>query len=283
MRYAERSSERGRSTGSPSRWSRTSSPAARTSSARLSQIVQPGLRRQLEQVVALPQRAEHPAHLGERRTAGLLDVLQRLLLLGPGRHPVPDRPDLEHHHAHRVGDHVVELPRHPRPLLGHRHPGRRLPLPLGPQRPVLRHLAPLGPGAQGEPHEPGHAEEGGAEDQVVDPLGRVVATTVAAEIRTTASPTRAWSPRPQPTQQHGRAHPAQVDPGLGRDQLVVEEAQRPRCRSRRTPAPGTATACAPAAAAGRSLIATTSNHSCTPSGRSASSAARVPTAPPPRR
>ncbi len=41
MRYAERSSERGSSTGSPSRCSRTSSPAARTSRGQALEIVQP--------------------------------------------------------------------------------------------------------------------------------------------------------------------------------------------------------------------------------------------------
>ena len=41
------------------------------------------------------------------------------------------RPDLEDHHAHGVGDHVVEFPGHPGAFLGHGHPGRRLPLPLG--------------------------------------------------------------------------------------------------------------------------------------------------------
>ncbi len=59
-------------------------------------------------------------------------------------------------------------------------------------------------------------------------------------------------PRPQPAQQHRGAHPAEIDPRLGRDQLVVDEAQPPRWRSRRTPAPRTPTASAPARAAERS-------------------------------
>ena len=99
------------------------------------QVVQPGTWRELEQVVAVPQRTQQPAHLRECRAARLLDVSQRLPLLGRVRHPVAHGPDLEDHHAHRVGDYVVELARHPGSFLGHRHPGRRLPLPL---RPLLR-------------------------------------------------------------------------------------------------------------------------------------------------
>ena len=109
------------------------------------QVLQPGTGRELEQVVALPQRTQHPAHLSERRAARLLNVSQCLPLLGRVRHPVAHSPDLEDHHADRVGDDVVELARHPGPLLGHRHPGRRLPLPLGPQRAILRDLGPYDP------------------------------------------------------------------------------------------------------------------------------------------
>ena len=54
------------------------SPAARTSAARVCEVVQSGTRSELEQVVSLPQRTEHPAHLSERRTARLLDVSQCL-------------------------------------------------------------------------------------------------------------------------------------------------------------------------------------------------------------
>ena len=49
---------------------------------------------------------------------------------------------------------------------------------------------------------------------------------MAAPTSTITSPTRAWSPAPQAAQQHRGAHATQEHPRLGRDQLVVEEAQR---------------------------------------------------------
>ena len=196
MRYAERSSGARQGDRLAVHVESYVEPRGANVSRQGLQVVQPGTRRELEQVVALPQRTQQPAHLGERRTAGLLDVPQRLPLLGRGRHPVPHRPDLEDHHAHRVGDHVVELARHPGPLLGHRHPGRRLPLPLGPQRPLLRGLAPLGPVAQGEPDEPGDREEHRGEDEVCRPCGRVVVDDDALRRPARSpDPTRAWSPR----------------------------------------------------------------------------------------
>ena len=61
------------------------------------------------------------------------------------RELVPDGADLEHHHAHGVGDDVVKLARDPRALLGHGDPRRRLALPLGEYGAHLRRLPlPLG-------------------------------------------------------------------------------------------------------------------------------------------
>ena len=48
---------------------------------------------------------------------------------------MPDGADLQHHHAHRVGDDVVQLARDPRTLLGDRDARRGLALALGRARP----------------------------------------------------------------------------------------------------------------------------------------------------
>jgi hypothetical protein len=50
---------------------------------------------------------------------------------------VPDGPDLEHHHADRVRDDVVQLARDSRSLLGDRDSGGRFAFPFGVARPRL--------------------------------------------------------------------------------------------------------------------------------------------------
>ena len=80
--------------------------------------------------------------------------------------PVPDGADLQHHHAHGVGDDVVQLARDPRALLGDRDPRRRLALALGLGRAHLRRLGLLGPLAQGEAGEPADPEQQRDEDEL---------------------------------------------------------------------------------------------------------------------
>ena len=92
--------------------------------------------------------------------------------------------DLEHHHAHGMGDDVMELARDSRPLLGHRDPCgglslplgerrahlRRLSLALGKLRPHLRGLGLLGTRTQGVAGDPGDHEPEGNEDEVAGRL-----------------------------------------------------------------------------------------------------------------
>ena len=53
---------------------------------------------------------------------------------------MPDGADLEHHHAHRVGDDVVQLARDPCPLLRYRDACGRLALAFGLRRADLGRL-----------------------------------------------------------------------------------------------------------------------------------------------
>ena len=92
--------------------------------------------------------------------------------------------DLEHHHAHGMGDDVVELARDPRALLGHRDSCgglslalgerrahlRRLSLALGKGRAHLRRLGLFGTLAQGVAGDPGDHEPEGNEDEVAGRL-----------------------------------------------------------------------------------------------------------------
>ena len=64
--------------------------------------------------------------------------------------PCRTAPDLQHHHAHRVGDDVVQLARDPRALLGDGDPRRRLALALGLRGARLGRLGLLGARAQRE-------------------------------------------------------------------------------------------------------------------------------------
>ncbi len=139
---------------------------------------------------------------------------------------MPDRPDLEHHHAHRVGDHVVHLARHPGAFLGHRHPGRGLAVPLCADGPLLGGLGLLVALPQGEAGQPSDREEHGGADEVRRGMCRVVVDhdgradqhehqAQARELSTTET-----------TQEEGRIHARQEDARLGGDQVTVEEAQR---------------------------------------------------------
>ena len=125
------------------------------------EAVEPGLRHELGLVPVAAHRGQQAAHLGERGAAGLLDALSasRSSPSAVGQ-LVPDRADLEHHHAHRVGDDVVQLARDPCALLRHRDARRRLALALGLVARTSAASACSRALAQGEAREPGDDEAG---------------------------------------------------------------------------------------------------------------------------
>ena len=76
-----------------------------------------------------------------------------------GGQVVPHGADVEHHHAHGVGDDVVQLARDPRALLRDGDARRRLTLALGVRRPLLRRLGLHGALAHGEAGQPRDREQ----------------------------------------------------------------------------------------------------------------------------
>ena len=125
------------------------------------EAVEAGLRRELDVVAVAAHGAEEAAHLGERSAAGALDAPERIAVLRERiGELVPDGADLEHHHADRVGDDVVELARDPRALLGHGDACGRLALALGLGRAFLRRLGLLRALAQSEAGDPGDRRTG---------------------------------------------------------------------------------------------------------------------------
>jgi hypothetical protein len=95
------------------------------------EAVEAGLRRELRLLAVAAHRGQQAPHLGERHAAGTLDAGERIAVLRERvGELVPDGADLEDHHAHCVGDDVVELACDPRALLRHRDAGRGFALAL---------------------------------------------------------------------------------------------------------------------------------------------------------
>ena len=88
--------------------------------------------------------------------------------------PVPDGAGLQHHHADRVGDDVVQLAGDPGALLGDGDARRHLALALGLARALLRRLGLHGPLALREAAEPGEREHGRDQQRRRWRRGRVV-------------------------------------------------------------------------------------------------------------
>ena len=85
-----------------------------------------------------------------------------------------DGTDLKHHHAHGVGDDVVELARDPRTLLRHGDSRGGISLPLGQCRAHLRRFGLLRTLTQGVARDPGDHVPEGNEDEVAGCLTRDV-------------------------------------------------------------------------------------------------------------
>ena len=147
------------------------------------EAVEAGLRRELCLVALAAHGGEQPAHLGKRPAARPLDVRQRTLLVFEHHGQlVPDRSDLEHHHADRVRDDVVELARDSRALLGNRDARGRLALSFRLSRTDLCRFGLLRALSQDEPGDPGDREV----DRDEDERTRVVSRDLADDERQTA-------------------------------------------------------------------------------------------------
>ncbi len=235
-----------RAAGRPGRRARAAVRRARPRARRRQrlQVVQPGLRVSARAGRPPPQGAEQPPHLGERRTAGCSTFRSASPSSDPAGSRCRTAPTWStitliawattswssrairarsSATATRAADSRSRSAL-PRPLLG------RLGL-LGPRR------------AARSPTSQPTRRASGVKTRSPAGAGRVVGDDRGrADQRRRISPTRACGRRAAP-QQHGRAHPGRRTPRAGGDQLTVDEAHSARCRSRRTPAPRTATAC----------------------------------------
>ena len=193
------------------------------------ETVEAGLRGELEVVAVAAHRAEQAAHLGERAAAGALDAAQCFGILGQlvGQ-LVADGADLEHHHAHRVRDDVVQLARDPGALLGHGDACRRVALALGRGRALLGRLGLLGALVDGEPAQPADREQQRDEEE----LAGAVHGLVLDHDRRPADRDRKPDPRvdvvAQAPEQERGGHPGDEDRGREHDQRAVHERERRR-------------------------------------------------------
>src|SRR4029453_6841790 len=129
------------------------------------EVVKARLWRELD-VLAVMHRAEEVTHLSQRPTACFLDVLERLPFFAERlRQPMADCPNLEHHHAHGMRDHVMQLTRDSGALLSDRDTSRRRALPLRPGRAFLRLFGLRGALVQREAGKPADQEHRRDDDQ----------------------------------------------------------------------------------------------------------------------
>ena len=213
--------------GSPSICSRTGSPARPTSSDQRVEAIEARLGRELDAVALVAHRPEEAPHLRKRRAAGLFDALQRIpILVERLGQLVADGADLEHHHADRVGDDVVELARDAGTLLGHRDAGGRLAFALGLERTLFRRFGLLGPLAQREAGQPADPEQDGSEDE----LGRRVPGVVVDDECGTAERDHQADSRlsavAEISEQERRGQSGDGGAGGERDQPSVDERER---------------------------------------------------------
>ena len=139
----------------------------------------------------------------------------------PSGRPVAHGAGLEHHHADRVGDDVVQLARDPRALLGGGEP-------RGLGGALLGSLGLGGALAQGEAGQPGEPEHDREREQLGAGVGRVVEATIAAPPSTIARPARRCTRSGNLAEQERRRQPGGVDARRERDQAPVGERHRGR-------------------------------------------------------
>src|SRR5207244_1765653 len=100
---------------------------------------------------------------------GLRDRLERLARRGPvAAEGQALRPRLDDHHAHAVGEDVVQLARDPRPLLGCGDTGVGLPLTLECSRPFSDHARVKLALANETARKPSAAEDDQGKEEVVE-------------------------------------------------------------------------------------------------------------------
>src|SRR5437588_1521155 len=136
-------------------------------------VVEARLRRERRRLLGPPENADEAAHLRERLAPGLLHDEQGLALpLLLGKEEAPRSGGLHGHDADAVADHVVELARDPRALLGDRHARVLLACafePIGSLRRLGDLLAPRRQEVPGGPHG---GEQDERPDEVSGPLVR---------------------------------------------------------------------------------------------------------------
>jgi len=95
------------------------------------EVRQPGLRLEEQRVAGFAEHSQHAPEFHQGVPASPLDHLENVarLLMLRAEH-LPFGPSLNHHHAHRVRDHVVELAGDPRSLEGDGQPCPLIALPL---------------------------------------------------------------------------------------------------------------------------------------------------------
>ncbi len=141
---------------------------------------------------------------------------------------VADGADLEHHHAHRVRDDVVQLARDAGALLGHGDACSRVALALGRGRALLGCLGLLGALVDGVPAQPADREQQRDEEELTGAVHGLVLDHDRRPADRDRKPHARVDVVPQAPEQERGGHPGDEDRGREHHQRAVHERERRR-------------------------------------------------------
>jgi ABC-2 type transport system ATP-binding protein len=188
------------------------------------EMLEAWLRSERRRFFGPPQHSDHPAHLGQRLSAGSLDDEQRVALAHLVGSEQPTHTGcLDGHDADAVTNDVVELAGNPSALLCDRRTGTLLALALGSCCPVPRLVGFLELPAQREADDPDDAEDETEEKKVAETPLRIRSLDDRVGPDDDRKSCKGLSPIAEQSHEEDRRASGQEGDEVGRGEPVVEK------------------------------------------------------------